>query len=131
MPSLTSYPGVYIEEVPSGVRTLTGVATSISAFIGAAVSGDVDEPVICNSWSDFERRYGGLAVDLPMSYAVKDFFLNGGSQALIVRVTASDAKPATIELPGITSPGDLVLEAASRGEWGNRLRAAVEYVDGS
>jgi len=131
MPSLLSYPGVYIEEVPSGVRTLTGVATSITAFVGAAVSGDVDEPVMCNSWADFERRYGGLSADLPLGYAVKDFFLNGGSRALIVRVAPSDATSATIELPGTGSPGDLVLEAVSPGDWGNRLRAAVELVEGS
>jgi len=131
MANMLSYPGVYIEEVPSGVRTLTGVATSITAFIGAAVSGDVDEPVMCNSWADFERRYGGLAVDLPLSYAVKDFFLNGGSQALIVRVTAPDAEAATIELAGTGSPGSLLLEAVSKGAWGNRLRAAVEHVTGS
>ena len=34
MPSALSYPGVYLEELPSGVRTLTGVATSITAFVG-------------------------------------------------------------------------------------------------
>ncbi len=28
-----SYPGVYIEEIPSGAHTIAGVATSIAAFI--------------------------------------------------------------------------------------------------
>ena len=41
MPSALTYPGVYIEEVPSGVRTITGVATSITAFIGRALQGPV------------------------------------------------------------------------------------------
>ena len=38
MPVVLTYPGVYIEEVPSGVRTITGVATSIALFrrLGAA-----------------------------------------------------------------------------------------------
>ena len=36
MPVAVSYPGVYIEEIPSGVRTITGVATSITAFLGRA-----------------------------------------------------------------------------------------------
>ena len=36
MPATLTYPGVYIEEVPSGVRTITGVATSITAFVGRA-----------------------------------------------------------------------------------------------
>ena len=36
MPVAPTFPGVYIEEIPSGVRTITGVATAITAFIGRA-----------------------------------------------------------------------------------------------
>ena len=43
MPTTPTYPGVYIEEIPSGVRTIMGVATSITAFIGRALRGPVDE----------------------------------------------------------------------------------------
>lgn len=45
MPVTLSYPGVYIEEVPSGVRTITGVATSITAFIGRTLRGPANDPV--------------------------------------------------------------------------------------
>lgn len=86
MPVNPTYPGVYIEEIPSGVRTITGVATSITAFIGRTLRGLENEPTIINSFSDFERKFGGLNVDYPMSYAVRDFYLNGGSQATIVRL---------------------------------------------
>ncbi|WP_445173403.1 phage tail sheath C-terminal domain-containing protein [Microcoleus sp.] len=86
MPVNPTYPGVYIEEIPSGVRTITGVATSITAFIGRSLRGLENEPTIINSFSDFERMFGGLDVDYPMSYAVRDFYLNGGSQATIVRL---------------------------------------------
>jgi phage tail sheath protein FI len=86
MPVTPTYPGVYIEEIPSGVRTITGVATSITAFIGRALRGPVNEAVTINSFADFERRFGGLWVDSTMSYAVRDFYLNGGSQAIIVRL---------------------------------------------
>ena len=48
MPSRTTYPGVYIEEIPSGVCTITGVATSITAFIGRALKGPADDPVTIN-----------------------------------------------------------------------------------
>ncbi|HEY1360726.1 MAG TPA: phage tail sheath family protein, partial [Xanthobacteraceae bacterium] len=85
MPAALTYPGVYIQEVPSGVRTITGVATSITAFVGRAAAGPTDEPVMLTSFADYERRFGGLDVASPMSYAVRDFYLNGGSQALIVR----------------------------------------------
>lgn len=81
-----SYPGVYIEELPSGVRTIGGVATSITAFIGRAIRGPVDTPVVINSYGDFEKRFGGLSNDSTMSFAVRDYFINGGQQAIIVRL---------------------------------------------
>ncbi|HEX6288331.1 MAG TPA: phage tail sheath C-terminal domain-containing protein [Herpetosiphonaceae bacterium] len=86
MPVTPTYPGVYIEEIPSGVRTITGVATSITAFIGRTARGPVNQPVQVNSFADFERVFGGLSLTSPLSYAVRDFYLNGGSQALIVRI---------------------------------------------
>ena len=86
MPVTPTYPGVYVEEIPSGVRTITGVATSITAFIGRARRGPTNKPVTVNSFGDFERSFGGLQEEYLMSYAVRDFFLNGGSQALVVRL---------------------------------------------
>ncbi len=86
MPAALTYPGVYIEEIPSGVRTITGVATSITAFVGRARRGPVNEAVTINSFGDFERIFGGLWVDSPLGFAVRDFYLNGGSQAVIVRL---------------------------------------------
>lgn len=124
MPSALSYPGVYVEEVPSGVRTLTGVATSITAFVGAASAGPTNDPVMLTSFADYERQFGGLALSSPMSYSVRDFYLNGGALALVVRLAAPDAAAATITLPGAT---DLVLTASSAGVWGTRLSAAVDY----
>jgi phage tail sheath protein FI len=121
-----SYPGVYIQEIPSGVRTITGVATSITGFVGRALSGPVNEPTLINSWADYERRFGGLWGPSTMSYAVRDFYTNQGSQALIVRVVNSNAGTATLAF-GDSPATDLVLEASSPGEWGNRLRATVNH----
>src|SRR5215813_8329090 len=94
MPVTPTYPGVYIEEISSGVRTITGVATSITAFIGRAKRGPTDadnsSPVTINSFGDFERIFGGLWVESALSYAVRDFFLNGGAQAIIVRLFHKD-----------------------------------------
>src|SRR5678809_306763 len=86
MPVALTYPGVYIEEVPSGVRTITGVATAITAFIGRALRGPVDDPIRIQSYADYERTFGGLWLESPMSYAVQQFFQNGGTDAVIVRV---------------------------------------------
>jgi Bacteriophage tail sheath protein len=86
MPATLTYPGVYIEEIPSGVRTITGVATSITAFIGGAKRGPVNIGTTINSFGDYERIFGGLWLNSSVGYAVRDFYLNGGSQAIIVRL---------------------------------------------
>jgi len=129
MPVTPTYPGVYIEEIPSGVRTITGVATSITAFIGRTLRGPVNEPVRIQSYADFERTFGGLWVHSTMSYAVQHYFLNGGSDAVVVRLHNPSALGvddlATIELPA--SGDTLTLEASSPGTWGNDLQARVNH----
>src|SRR3954464_4035651 len=86
MPSSLTSPGVYIEEISSGVRTITGVATSITAFIGRANRGPTDDAITINSYGDFERIFGGLWLNSALGYALRDFYLNGGSQAIVVRL---------------------------------------------
>src|SRR3990167_5539883 len=90
MPSALTYPGVYVEEVPSGVRTITGVATSITAFIGRSSRGPVNRAVRVQSFTEYARIFGGLWRDSTMSYAVSHFFQHGGADALIVRVFNGD-----------------------------------------
>ena len=92
MPAALSYPGVYIEELPSGVRTIVGVATSIAAFVGRTQRGPVSKPIVINSYADFERKFGGLWIRSTLGYAVRDFYLNGGSQAVIVRLFSPSFK---------------------------------------
>ncbi|WP_456429122.1 phage tail sheath family protein [Rhodocaloribacter sp.] len=132
MPTNPTYPGVYIEEVPSGVRTITGVATSITAFIGRAARGPVNAATRVQSFADYERAFGGLWTESTMSYAVQHFFRHGGAEALIVRVF----NPGASTLAGLTATIDLgdggggtalTLEAASPGTWGNALRASVDH----
>ena len=131
MPVTLTYPGVYIEEIPSGVRTITGVPTSIAAFVGRARRGPLDEPVTINGFADFERRFGGLWAESTMSYAVRDFFVNGGGQAIVVRV-GNGTDTAEIDLPtGAADPNDeLTLVAASPGAWADNLRVAVTHPTG-
>ncbi len=127
MPVPISYPGVYIEEIPSGVRTITGVATSIAAFVGAAPRGPVGEPTTIFSFADYQRAFGGLSFSSTVSYAVNDFYANGGTQAIVVRVI-NGATAAAYELPtGAAKPNDaLFLNAASPGTWGNSLTITVD-----
>lgn len=141
MPVQPTYPGVYIEELPSGVHTITGVATSITAFIGRASRGPVNTPTIINSFADYDRYFGGLSLLSTMSFAVNDFYANGGAQAIIVRLISTAGASATITLPEDTSvnasplhgalPPDvfanLVLVAANPGSWANFLWASVDH----
>lgn len=86
MPPDLSYPGVFVEEVPTGVRTIAGVSTSVAAFIGAADRGKSYRAVRICSYSKFEQRFGGLIANCDLGYAVQQFFLNGGKEAWVVRV---------------------------------------------
>lgn len=125
MPSALSYPGVYIEEISSGVRTITGVATSITAFIGRALRGPVDKPVRVQSFAEYERAFGGLWRESTMGYAVSQFFQNGGGDALIVRVANIPAVEAN-EGRATVTVSTLSLIAASPGDWAEKLFASVD-----
>src|SRR5215211_9143301 len=88
MPVQVSYPGVYVEEVPSGVHTITGVSTSVAAFIDYFREGPMNEAVQIFGMTDFNRVFGGLDARSEASYAIYQFFLNGGTEAHIVRVAS-------------------------------------------
>ncbi|HEX2090773.1 MAG TPA: phage tail sheath C-terminal domain-containing protein [Longimicrobiaceae bacterium] len=111
MPVQVSYPGVYLQEIPSGVHTITGVATSITAFVGRTPRGPVDEPIRINSFADFQRTFGGLSPRSSVSYAVRDFFQNGGSTAVVVRVVGTGAARARLNLAA-NQNSDVALSAA-------------------
>src|SRR5262249_5401233 len=132
MPVTPTYPGVYIEELPSGAHPITGVATSIGAFVDFFAQGPVDEAIRVFGWPDFERQFGGLDRRSEASYAVQQFFLNGGADAYVVRTTSStpgnEAKQAAIALMDKPSGTNILLAtAASAGEWGNNLPIDVDY----
>ncbi|WP_058043009.1 phage tail sheath family protein [Streptomyces roseifaciens] len=126
MPVKVSYPGVYIDEVKGSVRTITGVPTSIAAFVGWAPRGPVDGPVHITSWADYEQQFGGLHKDSAMSYAVEQFYRNGGAEAEIVRVVPSQEP---LRLPvGKKKSGRPMLAPIGPGAWAKSLRARVEAV---
>jgi len=124
MPITPTYPGVYVEELPSGVRTITGVATSITAFIGFTPKGPTNEPIRIQNFGSYERIFGGLSRSSTMSYATQQFFLNGGSDAVIVRLSNESAKKAEYKF---SDSSQLTLCASSEGTWGNNLQITVDY----
>ncbi|MCC6444424.1 MAG: phage tail sheath family protein [Armatimonadetes bacterium] len=126
MPGSYTYPGVYVEEIPSGVRTIAGVSTSDTAFIDFFAKGPVDEAVRIGSFGDFGRIFGGLDVRSEAGYAIQQYYLNGGQTAWVVRVAPGNPDRAELTLQGGSPPQDtLTLTAASPGLWGNSIQAAV------
>jgi uncharacterized protein len=117
-------PGVYVEESPGGPPSITGVPSGVTAFIGRALRGPVNQVVPVRTQSEFDRIFGGLWNESTMSYDVQLFFLNGGTDALIVRVQSGGGR-ADVSLPAGTKC--LLLDAANVGAWGNGLRCLVDY----
>src|SRR5215470_13272398 len=99
MPPTFTYPGVYIEEIPSAVHTITGVATSIAAFVGWAPAGPTRKATLVQSFSDFANQFGGLDSRSLLGYSVNQFFGNGGQQAYIVRLVALNANKGAVPVP--------------------------------
>jgi len=147
VPITPTYPGVYIEEVPSEVRTIAGVSTSVAAFIGCFRRGPLDSPVHIFNMGDFNREFGGLLRRSVASYAIQQFFLNGGTEAWVVRVAdfplphfpngAIDATAAVLidddggapaaRLRVVTGNFILGTSVVNPGQWGNQLRVEVDY----
>lgn len=126
MPEKKTYPGVYIQEESSGVRAISGVNTSVCAFVGKAKRGPVNKAVHVLSFSDFERRFGGLSNDSEMSYAVRQFFFNGGTNALVVRLVKSYST-SNITLKDETDAWDvLLITALDDGAAGNSIRITID-----
>ena len=122
-----TYPGVYIQELTSPVHTIAGVATSIAAFVGYTARGIDNRAEQIFSFGDYERLFGGLAADSELSYAVQQFFGNGGTEAYVVRTPRSGAAAAQVAFGG-TAPNGLIFTALSSGSWANgQLLIDVDY----
>lgn len=122
MASTPTYPGVYIQEIPSGVHTIAGVATSIAAFVGYTAQGIDNRAEHIFSFSDFERLFGGLSADSELSYAVQQFFQNGGTEAYVVRAPRAGATPASVNFGGL-----IFTALSSGGEANGNLVIDVDY----
>ena len=108
MPTYTA-PGVYVEEIPSSQKVLTSAPTAVTAFVGFTASAPTDDPNdpqglaprLVTSWTQFESLYGGFVEGAMLPLAVHGYFLNGGTQAYIVRVPNAEpaGEPARAALP--------------------------------
>lgn len=126
-----TYPGVYVEEISSGVRTIMSVSTAVTAFIGYTKRGLINKAQQITSFADFERKYGGLSKDSLVSYAVQQFFMNGGQSAIVVRI-AQGASQAEVTLNSLSVPNNpstsvMRVIAKEPGAWANGMTITVDY----
>jgi uncharacterized protein len=125
-----TYPGVYVEEVPSGVNPIAGVPTAIAAFIGWFPMGPMNSATTVLSFADVERLFGGLSKDSDTSFALSQYFLNGGARAWVVRVagpgSGSTALAAASAVVPAASGDAFAVTAINEGSWGNAIRVQVD-----
>lgn len=127
MPIQPTFPGVYIQEVPSGVKTITGVATSIAAFFGRTAQGPINKAVRCLSYADFLREFGGPHPLSDLAQSVRQFFDNGGTDCYVVRL-AQGATAASVTLRNLANTQNILTATAkAAGTWGQDVKLEVDY----
>jgi phage tail sheath protein FI len=121
-----TYPGVYVEEVASGVRPIQAAGTSTAAFIGVAQKGPLSGAVKVYNFTEYQNLYGDFLSTSFLSHSVYQFFNNGGSQCYIIRV-GTNTTTANIVLKdrGATAQSSLTIAARSPGAWGNLLGVGI------
>jgi uncharacterized protein len=122
-----SYPGVYVDEISSGVRPLEAATTSTTAFVGLTEMGPTDASRITN-WTEFQRLYGSFFSDSFLAHSVFQYFNNGGSQCYVVRVVRSDSATAsvTVQNRAAVPVAGWTFSARNSGEWGNSLLLTID-----
>ena len=104
MPVTPTYPGIYIQELPSSTHTITAAPTNIAVFIGythplKTPVANLNNAVEIFGFSDYQAQFGGFVrsgafanaygeyanpgVFGDMAQAVSQFFQNGGTTAYI------------------------------------------------
>jgi phage tail sheath protein FI len=121
-------PGVYVEEVPSGVKPIAGVGTSTAGFAGLAGRGTT-EPQLVTSWLEFERDYGRPVPNRSyLGYAVKGFFDNGGRRCYVARAAGAGARDVIQSLDSLAEIDEVSLLLAPdqvHPRYGDRERQAI------
>ncbi len=97
------------------------MSTSVTAFIGRALKGPTDKAITIHSFSEYEYIFGKLWKESNLGYTVFHYFLNGGNDAIIIRVHHAGNK-VTIEPTG----APFILESSNPGLWGKCLKIKID-----
>lgn len=109
-------PGVYVEEVNSGIRPIQGVGTSTAAFIGITErashrndDGSVREPLInkatlVTTWRQFTILFGEFVPGAYLTDAVYAYFNNGGGPCYITSLRTTNEGDSSAVSASVTVP---------------------------
>src|SRR5712691_495388 len=126
MPVQVSYPGVYVQEAPSGVVSISGVATSIPLFIGMTQRGPRNIPRLVLNRTSYDSLFGDGTALGEMTDQVHQFFLNGGGQAYVMRI-AQGALAAGVQVENEFGAPVFRFDAADAGRIGLTIRIQIDY----
>ena len=115
--------GITVTEIAAMDQPIDVSPETTAAFVGRALRGPVNTPVLVKSFGDYRRRFGDIWSRSSLGPAVRQFFDHGGLQLYVVRV-ANNARGSMICLPA--SGSALVLRAVEPGST-EFIRAAVDY----
>ncbi len=115
--------GITVTEIAAMDQPIDVSPETTAAFVGRALRGPLNTPVLVRSFGEFRRRFGDVWSRSSLGPSVRQFFEHGGLQLYIVRV-ANHARGAMICLPA--SGSALVLRAVEPGST-EVVRAAVDY----
>ncbi len=123
-------PGVYVEEVASGVKPIEGVGTSTGAFVGIAEKGPIGQAVLIPNWTQFVKIFGNFIPNYYLAYSVNQFFKEGGTKCYVVRtchydnITEAISKTAKYSKEILFDASDketMLVWAFSEGKWGDKI----------
>ena len=125
-----TYPGVYINERPSGLRAIPSAATSVALFIGMADQGPMRSPVRVQSLAEYQRAFGATSAG-EMADQVSQFFINGGGDAYVLRIASGDQQASVRLRNEGGSTAVMRVVARDSGKAGNNLRVVIDYATSS
>lgn len=115
--------GITVTEMASMDQSIDASPETTAAFVGRALRGPLNSPVLIKSFGEFRRCFGDTWTRSSLGPSVLQFFEHGGLRLYVVRIS-NNARGAMICLPA--SGSALVLRAVEPGST-EIIRAAVDY----
>ena len=128
---LATYPGVYINTLRDYSKKISLTERTLPGFAGIARKGPVNEPVYIRNFNHYMEIFGDFNTVGYLPYSVYSFFNCGGDECYVIRIAhlkKDGLTASTLNIPSIISSGDLRVQAASMGTWGNNITLRIWHI---